>query len=338
LIAPSASLNLTNNGSAALNGRTLRNAGKAVATGPVLSQGIVFNTGVIENLANATFEAQLNGGFFDLDGPPSVPEFRNAGTFLRTTGGTASFNGVSFTNSGSVVLDSGGSQFGNYTQTAGSTALAGTMTALGVTLNGGTLTGAGTIDCVSLINSALISPGASAGTIFVSGPYVQTPQGKLSIEVGGTTGSLFDSLQMSGTATLSGQLNLSIINGFLPGLSDSMAIISASQVSGQFASVTGGAVGSDKALRPNYTFSSVLLTLHAATNSTSVLSFAQPVAKPNGDIQLTLNGTANATFTLQASTNLFDWVNLVSATNPGPSFIYTITNVGAFPAQFFRAR
>jgi hypothetical protein len=60
--------------------------------------------------------------------------------------------------------------------------------------------------------------------------------------------------------------------------------------------------------------------------------------QPNGDIQLTLNGTANARFTLQASTNLFDWVNLVSATNPGPFFIYTVTNVSAFPAQFFRAR
>jgi hypothetical protein len=43
--------------------------------------------------------------------------------------------------------------------------------------------------------------------------------------VGGATVSLFDFLQVSGTATLSGQLDLSIINGFLPALSDSVAII-----------------------------------------------------------------------------------------------------------------
>jgi hypothetical protein len=106
-ISPGASLLISNTTFAAMNGRTLRNAGTVVSTSVNFGQDIQFNAGLIENLAGANFEVQGSGGFNDLDGPSSVAEFRNAGTFHRTTAGSALFSGVKFQNTGDVLLDSG---------------------------------------------------------------------------------------------------------------------------------------------------------------------------------------------------------------------------------------
>src|SRR6185369_6634983 len=163
------------------------------------------------------------------------------------------FAGVAFTNSGSASLEAGNCQFGTYSQTAGSTTLGGSMSASDIQLSGGVLSGVGAIQCGTFVNSALVSPGASPGAIVITGPYTQTAQGRLAVEVGGATATQFDSLQVSGPAALAGQLDLSIINNYQPAQIDSIPIITATQVSGQFAVVNGGAVGSGQALRPQYT-------------------------------------------------------------------------------------
>src|SRR6185369_4649935 len=111
-IASGAFLNVTNGGNLELTGRTLRNSGTVFTTGESFAQGAVFNNGLIENLAGAVFEVQGNGGFFDVDGVPATPVFRNEGTFRLTAGGTVSFAGVAFTNSGSASLEAGNCQFG----------------------------------------------------------------------------------------------------------------------------------------------------------------------------------------------------------------------------------
>jgi hypothetical protein len=57
------------------------------------------------------------------------------------------------------------------------------------------------------------------------------------------------------------------------------------------------------------------------------------------------SGTGNISFnvgvltnTLQTSSNLVDWADLITVTNPGPNFIYTLTGPRTLPARFFRAR
>ena len=83
-----------------------------------------------------------------------------------------------------------------------------------LTLNGGTLSGVGTINA-SVVNAAEISPGASPGTITVNGNYTQTSAGVMKIELGGAPpGTQFDQLNVTGTASLDGALNVSLINGF----------------------------------------------------------------------------------------------------------------------------
>jgi hypothetical protein len=160
----------------------------------------------------------------------------------------------------------------------------------------------------------------------------------LTLPAPAATATQFDSLQVSGPAALAGQLDLSIINNYQPAQINSIPIITATQVSGRFAVDNGGTVGSGQALRPQYTLASVLLQLQSDTNSAANLSFALPALQPNGDIRLTLNGTANATFSLQTSSNLVDWADLITVTNPGPNFIYTLTGPRTLPARSFRAR
>jgi hypothetical protein len=339
LISPGASLNVTNSGTAEIAGRTLRNSGTVASTGSFFGSDVRFSSGLIENLAGGVFEVQGGGGFFDSDGTPTVPAFRNLGTFRRGGVGDASFAGVAFTNSGSVLLNAGTTQFGSYSQTVGSTLLAGYLTALGISLEGGVLSGAGVIQSGSFVNSATIAPGSSVGLISIVGPFFQTSQGRLSVEVGGTVFSLFDSLQVSGPATIGGQLDVSIVGGYVPGALDEIPILSAQQLSGQFTTVTGGAVGSDFALRPHYTPTSVLLELDRATNTPSAnLSFGAPQLLPNGNIQLVINGAQGASFLLQASTNLVYWTDVVPVNNSGPSFTFTVTNTLAYPALFFRTK
>src|SRR5207302_2252440 len=52
----------------------------------------------------------------------------------------------------------------------------------------------------------------------------------------------FDTLTVTGAATLGGTLDLSLLDGFVPQASDQFAIISASSLTGTFANATGGHV------------------------------------------------------------------------------------------------
>ena len=90
---------------------------------------------------------------------------------------------------------------------------------------------------------AYISPGASPGTVTVSGNYTQESNGTLVLEVGGTgTDPLqFDQLQIGGAANLGGHLVVRTINGFVPQAGDVLNPLTYGAVNGTFATVTSNA-------------------------------------------------------------------------------------------------
>ena len=49
-------------------------------------------------------------------------------------------------------------------------------------------------------------------------------------------------------------------------------------------------------------------------------------------------GTAGPDYILQGSTNLFDWVDLLTNSSPALPFTLQDTNTSAFPARFYRVR
>lgn len=119
-----------------------------------------------------------------------------------------------------------------------------TITASGTTTgavtipNGANLTGAGTITG-DVSNSGIISPGTSPGVINVNGDFEQSDEGKLSIELGGTTaGTDYDQLLITGAATLDGDLEVTLIDAFEPALGDSFNIMTFASHSDEFATST----------------------------------------------------------------------------------------------------
>ena len=90
-------------------------------------------------------------------------------------------------------------------------------------------------------NQTVIAPGYSAGRVRVFGGYTQESNGTLVLEVAGTAPAAFDQLQISGTATLGGNLIVKTINGFTPRSGDSFAPLSYGAVNGSFDSISSNA-------------------------------------------------------------------------------------------------
>ena len=109
---------------------------------------------------------------------------------------------------------------------------------LHVGLFGGTLT---------VPNGGILAPGNSAGRTDVHGDYRQQAGAILAMEIGGTAASiLYDTLFVSGNAVLGGNLQLSMLDGFIPTPVDTFFIFQASNpfgptsVTGSFANVAHG--------------------------------------------------------------------------------------------------
>jgi hypothetical protein len=116
------------------------------------------------------------------------------------------------------------------------------LTTAALNLNGGSLFGTGTLG-FGVVDSAILTPGdakTSTGILTVSGTYHQNSGGVLNIAIGGTTpGTKYDQLNVTGGATLSGTLNLSLLNGFVPTVGSTFEILNASSVLGTFSTVNG---------------------------------------------------------------------------------------------------
>jgi hypothetical protein len=192
--------------------------------------------------------------------------FTNTGTLRASNGATLFFSGSStLTNNGGtldVLTGSTISAGGGITllQTSGTIDLnGGDMNfPLGVDLNGGQLIGNGTFTGSVRNNGGTLGPGHSPGKIVITGNYTQGASGVLNMEIGGKTpGTQYDQLQVSGTATLGGTLNVSLINGFRPAVGDVFQLIAPSSFSGAFATVnTTGFTG-----QVNYSAGSTTITV-----------------------------------------------------------------------------
>jgi|GEM_PF-2766226 len=120
------------------------------------------------------------------------------------------------------------------------------------------LAGDGVIPC-AITNQGEVAPGFSPATLSLTKSYAQTSAGALTIEIGGTSAGSFDTMAISGAATLAGTLNIALINDFQPNIGDSFTILGASSVAGTFATIDGSAIGNGKKFQVQYGASSVTL-------------------------------------------------------------------------------
>lgn len=123
-------------------------------------------------------------------------------------------------------------------------------------INHGLLKGAGTI-AGNVTSDGTVGPGNSPGALNITGDYTQLANGIFDVEIGGTlAGSEYDTLNVSGTASLDGTLNVSLFDLgsglFAPQAGDSFDILTAETLSGSFSSLSYAAL-----LDPNLSWQSI---------------------------------------------------------------------------------
>ncbi len=134
------------------------------------------------------------------------------------------------------------------------------------TVDDGILSGAGTIGGDLDHRGGSIEPGASLGTLNVTGDVSFGQDSKLVIEIGGSSLTQFDRLLIGQSASLDGGLELRLDAGFVPSTGDSFSILTADGgLNGVFTNApTDGSilqtVDGRGAFRVNYTGTAVILT------------------------------------------------------------------------------
>jgi hypothetical protein len=238
----------------------------------VFSTAEIDNQGAFEEKTSAgETTVTAGGGFYNggsvIAGSGSTLNFLEV--YTQTAGATTADGALLAADfdldGGTVVVATGGTvnvESGDYAQSAGATTVDGTLIAVNLQLIGGTLNGTGTIKAF-VDNEGSVYPGDDPGTLNVDGNYTQTSTGTLDIEIESDT--VFSQLAVTGTVTLAGTLKVSLLNAFVPNLLDSFAMLTFSQLSGNFGTVVGLPVTSGEVFVPAFTSGGATLTAAATT-------------------------------------------------------------------------
>jgi autotransporter-associated beta strand protein len=321
-----------------------------------------------------------SGGTLDIwtlqyDGFNFNPTTANTVANVVQNGGTAlvGINGTSNSVKNVVFNAAATNTFASYQLNGGLLKVAGTISATApaaggtnlFSFTGGTLA-AGTINATnlfvtptnSLVNlGGTLAPGdaGTPGATFIQGNYVCSSAATLAIDIGGTNRAnafvnatnYYDFVGVSGTATLAGNLNVSLLNNFVPAATNSFTILTnSSGLSGAFANVTSGRV-------PVANYSGGSFAVVTSATSVVLTNFQTMVAVPpvisgiqisGGNLIITgTNGTTGANYYVLTATNLAlpmtNW-SILSTQQFGPGGALNFTNpVGTnTPQLFYRLR
>jgi hypothetical protein len=253
-IGSTGTYNLTGTGSLLINGTA--NLG-------IQGAGIINQTGGTNVLAGGNLVLSLDGdaigtyllsaGSLSVSGNEYVP-LVGTGIFNQSGGTNTIGSGYSLNVGGNgpgIYLLSGTGNLISPTIVVG--APAGLLSVSGGTLlasnaltveASGTLTiQGGSVNAGSLVNSGRICltdppDDEPFGTVLVAGGFAQSSTGELDIALAGLTpGSQYDVLNVSGSATFAGTLDVSLADGFVPLPGDVFDIIDAGSVTGTFTTV-----------------------------------------------------------------------------------------------------
>jgi fibronectin-binding autotransporter adhesin len=249
------------------------------------------------------------------------------GTLTRSAAGVDGQLGIPVTNQGTIHAAGGIMRFNlGLTQTAGVTVVDATLGVQGgfeVALQGGTLSGNGTVSAFVDNTGGTVAPGASPGLLTITGDYTQGAGGTLAEEITGTALAAFDRLSVSGTASLGGTLAIDS-SAFAPAPTDTFKIISgAATRTGTFATLTGADVNGAH-YSPQYDADGVTLlaSLVAPSNTTAP---SIPAGGHPGDVITCDPGswTGSPTFTFAWSRD-----GTPVAGQTGPTYTLTADDAG----------
>ncbi len=186
----------------------------------------------------------------------------------NTIGGltNAAANLISGNSSYGIVVDgsatTGNVVEGNYVGTGagGSGTLLNGGGALTIT-NGAALLVAGSFTG-DVVNQGSLSTANGPAVITITGNYTENSSAILNIQAAGSNASTpaFDQLIVSGTATLAGTLNVTLLNGFVPDPTQSFTVVSGHPVSGTYATVNLPSYAGRTLFSAQYTGTALVLT------------------------------------------------------------------------------
>ncbi|MCB1634656.1 MAG: Ig-like domain repeat protein, partial [Xanthomonadales bacterium] len=157
-----------------------------------------------------------------------APTLFNQGTITKTalsTGDNASINApIQFVNQGSLQVNGGILSVASFSQDGGAAPSTTVNTpaqldfgAMTGQFDVGTLSGNGQIVGDVNANGASVQPGTvTPGMLSITGNYTQSASSTLDVDLGGTAVGQFDQLQIGGSATVDGTVNVSQFGGFTP--------------------------------------------------------------------------------------------------------------------------
>jgi hypothetical protein len=221
-VLPGAAVLMTDAAAKTLDTRTFLDAGSGVwDNGAVYT----YNGSIFNILAGAQLEARNAVTLYYAGGVQTF--FNIYGTLLKTAAATTTtISGIPVHSSGVVDVRSGTLAIsgGSFTNTPA-----------------GTIEGGGVFDvtATTFSDSGAVSPGESPGLLTWNGAFPPTRLSTMNAEIGGLeVGTQYDRLAVTGNVTLDGNLNLSLINGFVPSAGDTFEIMSwTGSRTGVFASV-----------------------------------------------------------------------------------------------------
>ena len=223
---------------------------KSVSNGSIIGDLVVNANGVIIMRANeqiadtSTVTLNGNGGIILAGFNERIGALFGDGNILLNDGGggpggtltvgSGDFTGVIHDDlqNGNLVKDTTGTLRLSGTNTyvgttninAGGLQVDGSITSNTFVNPGGTLLGVGTI-FASVVNSGVVNPGDSPGTLTINNNYTQNANGTLRIEVAGLGAAEHDLLAVNGTAALNGTLQVLALNNFVPQRGDRVTFL-----------------------------------------------------------------------------------------------------------------
>jgi autotransporter-associated beta strand protein len=169
-----------------------------------------------------------------------------------TLGSTLGFSNLSVTQNGTgtTTLSATNTYVGATTINAGTLLVTGSISGSTTTVNNsGTLAGSGATGAVNVASGGSVLPGSSTGSGLLNTKSVSFASGShFKLELGGTAGTntagvAYSELKVTGTVSLSGDVQISLFGGYTPQINDTFFIIlndGSDAISGTFSNAAGG--------------------------------------------------------------------------------------------------
>ena len=126
----------------------------------------------------------------------------------------------------------------------------------------------------SFTNEGTVSPGDTIGTLMLETDYPTATSSSLNIEIGGSPiQRTYDKLEIIGSATLNGNLNISLVNNFVPALGDTFEVLTYSSHTGNFSAINGLNTGTGISFDTVFTSTALLLVTVTASDIEENLNF-----------------------------------------------------------------